>query len=121
MNEAQISEATLQASLRDIRLPSEAQGGLAADLAATLAFASLAALIGATVWRLATRAKPVKAPTLRRSLNDLPKDEDARRLALLRLLKTHAPDRFAALRPTLYAPGPVLDVQTLEAELKRHV
>lgn len=115
-----ISEATLQATLRDIRLPSEAAGGGLADVAAALALAALLALILSGAWRLAGRARSRAPKGLKAALADLPRDEGARRTALLHLLKAHAPERFAALRGGLYTPGGGPDAATLEAELRRH-
>lgn len=118
-----ISEEVLQASLRDIRLPAEAPGGFAAELFAALALACLAALLVGGLLRAASRQRPAgSASGLRDQIARAGGlDDPQRRLALLHLLKTHAPDRFAALQDRLYRPGGSLDTATLQAELERHV
>ncbi|WHZ37800.1 hypothetical protein [Sagittula sp. MA-2] len=114
-----ITEETLQASLHDIRLPSEAPGSFAAELAATLALACLGALVLGAGMRLATvRARPPDPQSDLARIATLP--DDARRVALLTLLKTHAPDRFEALKQSLYRPEP-LDLAELQDEVARHV
>lgn len=117
-----ISEEVLQASLRDIRLPAEAPGGFAAELAAALALAILAALLVGGLLRLVSRRRPRLGANL---AGDIARtealDDRQKRLALLHLLKTHAPERYATLTASLYRPGNTLDIATLKAALERHV
>lgn len=118
-----MSVEALLAGLQDIHLPASAPGGLMAEVAAALALACLAALAVSAVLRIVSRHGPRAAgPSLRTELRramDLPEPE--RRVALLHLLKRHAPERFAQLRAALYRPDGGLDAQALEAELNRHV
>ncbi|GAA4219674.1 hypothetical protein GGQ68_003823 [Sagittula marina] len=120
MNEQPIAEATLQAGLRDIRLPAEAVGGGLADIAAVVTIAGVLALIVVSLWRLASRTRSERRTGLSAAMAELPTEDTARRTALLHLLKAHAPERFANLRPTLYQANGAPDLQTLEAELRRH-
>ncbi len=117
-----ISEEVLQASLRDIRLPAEAPGGFAAELAAALALAILAALLVGGLLRLVSGRRPRPGASL---AGDIARtealDDRQQRLALLHLLKTHAPERYATLTASLYRPGNTLDTATLKAALERHV
>ncbi|PWR03806.1 hypothetical protein DKT77_04675 [Meridianimarinicoccus roseus] len=119
-----LSEAALQAALRDIRLPPVAPGGLAAELAASVALACLVALGVAGLLRALAVRRPARtepdAPRARLAAA-LALPEPERRLALLRLLKTVAPDRFVALRAGLYRPDGGPDSAALRAEIDRHV
>ena len=112
----------MRAALRDIRLPAEAPGGALADLLVSVGLAALAALILVLVLRLLlTQQGARKAETLPEQvarLHALP--EGARRVALLRLLRTHAPERYREISKDLYAPG-ALDQAALEAEVARLV
>ena len=121
MSERGMSEAAMLAGLRDIRLPAEAAGGWIADIAAAVALAALAALVVGGVLRLLSRRRPKVRPlSLARRLEAavaLP--EEARRTALLHLMKEHAPERFAELRKGLYRPGEGPDPGAMEAELRR--
>ncbi len=118
-----MSVEAMLAGLQDIRLPSTAPGGVLADLVAAFALACLLALIVGAVIRLVSRPRSDRAaPGLGDRLDalaDLP--EDARRVALLHLLKSHAPERFAALKAGLYRPGLAPDTAQIESELRRHV
>lgn len=122
MTDRALSEQALIASLRDIRLPAESPGGGLAEFLAALALALLAALVVAGLLRLvSTRRRMTAEPGVAErvaALDGLPEAEQ--RIALLHLLKTHAPERFAALKPALYRPGEVVDLAHLRAELGRH-
>jgi len=112
-----MSEAALQAGLRDIRLPAEAPGDLAAEAAAALALALFAALLMSGALRLWTRAAAAPHdPHDVESLRHLPADR--RRVALLHQLKARSPERFAALRGALYRPGG-LGLADIEAAMSR--
>ncbi len=123
MSDRAMSEAAMLASLRDIQLPVEAAGGLIADVAATIAASGVLALLIATVFRaLSFKTAPVTTDPLaarRAALAGLP--EDDRRLALLHLLRAHAPERYADLRKSLYQPSGGIDISVLEAEVNRLV
>jgi hypothetical protein len=123
MSDRAISEEAMLSSLRDIRLPTEAAGGAWADLAATIGLAAMAALgvvLALRVFSLRRAAPATAGPKAALdALRDLP-DED-RRVALLHLLRDHAPDRHAALRDRLYRPAPAIALSDLEAEVARHV
>lgn len=117
-----ISEEVLQASLRDVRLPGEALGGLVAELSAALALACLAALLAGVVLRAVSRRRPPPAAPLSEAISRAEAlEEPQRRLAFLHLLKTHAPERFAALKGSLYRPEGPPDTASLKADLERHV
>ena len=116
------SRETMLAALRDIRLPSDAPGGWPAEMLVSIGLAAMAALICLALLRLVFRhqAKP-QALTLAETVEQVETlPEAAQRVALLHLLKQHAPDRFAALSQQLYAPG-ALDLETLKAELAAYV
>ena len=120
--EQSFSEETLLAALRDIRLPEHAAGGGLADLLASIGLALVAALLAVALARMILERRP---PLRKVSLADkitraqaLP--EEPRRVALLHLLKAHAPDRYQSLASDLYAPNR-LDLARLEAEVTRLV
>lgn len=118
-----MSVEALLGGLQDIRLPVSAPGGTLAEVLAALALACLGALLVSGLLRLVSRRR-VRAtvPSLASELQLLAtRTEAERRVALLHLLKRHAPERFAALRGALYRPGSDLDTSQLEAELRRHV
>ena len=121
MSDRALSEAAMLTSLRDIRLPVEAAGGMVADVAAALGLAGLAALIVAGLLRLLAQRRPRTTQTSLQdrlaALEALP--EDARRVALLHLLRAQDPARYAAIKGTLYQPGGGADLATLEAEVAR--
>ncbi len=118
-----MSETAMLASLRDIDLPSVAAGGVIADLAVTVGFAGVAALIVAGLLRLVSIRRSQGADgDLRIQLARLAQKPPAdRRVALLHLLRAHAPDRYAAVKGRLYEPGGGVDIETLEAEVARLV
>jgi hypothetical protein len=117
------SEETMLASLRDIRLPGDAAGGHLAELLVSVGLASLGALICVLVLRMVFSPRPHRTRTrsLSQEVDDLRAlPEKARRVALLHILKRHAPERFQALSKDLYAPDE-LDLARLEAEVARLV
>lgn len=115
MSDRAISKDALLASLRDIRLPEAAWGDLVSNVTATLALASLSALCLVGLFRLLSRPRTRHAPA------PVKHADTDRRVALLHQLKNHAPGRYAALRSRLYRRDGGLDLETLEAELDRHV
>lgn len=123
MTESAMSETAMLAGLRDIRLPAEAVGGWPADLAAAMALAGAAALLVGWAVRLFSLAQAKARPRdLRDEISDLAALPDVdRRIALLHLLKTRAPDRFAALQEGLYRPEGGPDTARLQAEVERLV
>lgn len=121
MSERALSETAMLSSLRDIDMPAVAAGGMAADIAVTVGLAALAALGVSAVLRLLSlhRAAP-PGNGLRERLDALAAaPEDERRIALLHLLREHAPERYAEIRGTLYARNGGIDTATLEAEVAR--
>ncbi|WP_135502925.1 hypothetical protein [Roseovarius aestuariivivens] len=119
MSDGAISKEAMLAGLRDIRLPAEASGGFVSDLAAIVFLAACASLICVGLLRLfSSRRSIVLEPNAFLGSDSDTKDE--RRIALLRRLKAQSPDRFAALRETLYRPDHELDLATLEAEVQRN-
>lgn len=120
MSEGALTEETMLAALQDIRLPADAPGGLAAEIAVGLGLGGLAAmlllgLLGLLVQRRGV-APPLRLPQRLAALSSLPEAE--RRVALLHLLKSSAPEAHARLRSRLYAPGN-LDLTEIEAEVRR--
>ncbi|MGX0902964.1 putative iron-regulated membrane protein [Roseovarius sp. MBR-79] len=117
-----IDEAAMLAALHDIRLPEAAAGGAPADLAAATALGAALALGVAGLMRLlARRRQGPRAPTLADRLEALKgQDAAARRVALLHLLRDHWPEKYTALKPTLYRRDAALDLDALEAALRRH-
>lgn len=115
-----MSREAMLASLGDIRLPVGSVGDTVADLAAGIGLAALAALIVVAVLRAAgSKRTTVTAPTAaerRAEFAALP--GEARRVAMLHLLKEVAPERHAALGARLYRPGGVA-TEEIEAELSR--
>jgi len=116
--EQSFSERTMLDSLRDIRLPTDAPGGALADLLTCVGLAGLAAWICVLALRLCFRPRdttPVKSLSQQvKDISALPEPE--RRVALLHLLRQHAPARYEALSDALYRPGQ-LDLARLEAEV----
>ncbi len=119
MAESALSRDAMLAGLRDIRLPADAPGGLWADLLAALALGLMLAVLAGLVLRLMTRARP-RGPIANAAdgIHALP--EEDQRLALLRLLKARAPDRYATLTQALYQRGGLPDIAVLRAEVRRH-
>lgn len=123
MTDRAMSETAMLASLRDIDLPAVAAGGVIADLAVTVGLAGLAALVVAGLLRLVSfRRHPGSPDDLRGQLAGLAqRPPEDRRVALLHLLRAHAPERYAAVKGRLYEPGGGVDIDTLEAEVARLV
>lgn len=122
MTDQAMSEAAMLISLRDITLPFEAAGGSAADIAATVGLAGVLALIIAGMLRLFSMRRPAAASPLRGqflAIREMP--DDARRVALLHLLRQAQPERYAAIKGALYQPEGGVDIATLEAEVARLV
>lgn len=119
MADSALSKEAMLTGLRDIRLPGDAPGGLLAEGLAALAFGLLLAVLVGGILRLVTRVRP------RRAVPDDPLAsigalaEEDQRLALLRMLKLRAPERYAVLTQALYQPGRLPDVATLRAEVQR--
>jgi len=120
--EQSFSEETMLASLRDIRLPDTAAGGVFADILVSIGMAALAAMLcigGLRVFfRPRRRSSGVTLGQLVQDAIALP--ESDRRVALLHILKQHAPEQHKALSGALYAPGK-LDLTQLEAEVAQLV
>ena len=122
MTDQAMSEAAMLISLRDITLPAEAAGGLGADIAATVGLAGILALFIVGMLRLFSMRRRVAASPLRGqflAIREMP--EDARRIALLHLLRKSQPERYAAIKGALYQPEGGVDIATLEAEVARLV
>jgi hypothetical protein len=122
MTDQAMSEAAMLISLRDITLPVEAAGGSAADIAATVGLAGILALIIAGMLRLFSMRRPAAASPLRGqflAIREMP--DDARRIALLHLLRQAQPEHYAAIKGALYQPEGGVDIATLEAEVARLV
>lgn len=120
MKEQALSESAMRASLQDIRLPSEAAGGLVADLAVAVGMGGLLALVALALIGLFSRRR-VAQPSLTLAerlaeARSLPEAE--RRVACLHLLREAAPETFAELAPMLYRPDGQADP---EAEVSRLV
>lgn len=123
MSDRALSEEAMLTSLRDIRLPADAAGGMAADLAVAIGVASLVALVLAGLFRLLS-LKPARRTdsTTKARLADLAGlPEPERRVALLHLLRSLAPARYDDLKGAIYEPDGGVDLQTLEAEVRRLV
>ncbi|MFA3916354.1 hypothetical protein [Ruegeria hyattellae] len=119
MKDTALSETAMLASLRDIRLPPDAPGGMVAELAVAAGLAGLGAVLVVGFLRLLSNRRAVAqepGPTDRMAaLADKPEAE--RRVALLHLMRIHAPERYAAIRGDLYRREGGLDLKVLEAEV----
>ena len=111
----------MRTSLHDITLPPEAAGGWLSDVAMTVGLAALVALVLAGALRLISQRRAALRPrTMADRLADLrglPPDD--RRIALLHLLRSRAPDRYAEVARDLYRRDTSLDLDGLEAEVAR--
>jgi len=122
MTDQAMSETAMLISLRDITLPAEAAGSLAVDIAATVGLAGIFALFIAGMLRLFSMRRPAAVAPLRGqffAIREMP--DDARRVALLHLLRQAQPERYAAIKGALYQPEGGVDIATLEAEVARLV
>lgn len=122
MSETALSETAMLSSLRDIRLPAEAAGGIWADVAVSAGLAGLAALTVAGLVRLISLRLHTPSPvTLRDQLAELEHLPEAdQRVGLLHLLKQVAPERYAEIRKTLYRPAAGPDLMALRDEVAGH-
>jgi hypothetical protein len=118
MADRALTEEALFAGLRDIRLPDQAAGGVLAEVLAALALGLVVAVVLGLVLRMLTLARPVAA-TAATDVSTLPEEEQT--LALLRILKANAPERYAALRGRIYQAGGLPDLAELRQEVARHV
>ncbi len=120
--EQSFSQQALLDALRDIRLPEAGAGGLAGELLVCAGLAALAAALVTglinLIFRRQKRTRPLTLSARLAALDTLP--DPQRRVALLYVLRDHAPDRYDALSDALYAPQ-ALDVAHLEAEVQRLV
>ncbi|GFE52260.1 hypothetical protein So717_40130 [Roseobacter cerasinus] len=123
MTDRALSEEAMLISLRDIQMPTEAAGGIAADLAVAVGLASLIALLVSGLLRALSLkcAEPASLSPADRldQTRHLPAAE--RRVEQLHLLRSLAPERYAELRGAIYEPGGGIAPSALEAELRRHV
>ncbi|SNR67092.1 hypothetical protein [Puniceibacterium sediminis] len=119
MADSALSKEAMLEGLRDIRLPGDAPGGLVAEGLAALACGLLLAVLIGVILRVVTRVRPRRAVPEDpfRSIGALA--EEDQRLALLRMLKARAPERYAVLAQDLYQPGGLPDVGALWAEVRR--
>lgn len=122
MTDRALSEAAMQTGLQDIRLPVSAPGGLIAEIAAGIGGGALLALVILLFLRLVTarREREAAQPLTRQIAATKGLPADARRIALLRLLKTHSPEVHARLQDRLYAENG-LDTREIETEVARLV
>ncbi len=115
MAERALTEEAMLAGLHDIRLPSDAPGGLLADALAAGGLGLLLAMAVAGLVVFLTQLRPEEtAETDSNARKSEPDGEDARRLWLLRHLKETHPERFADLAPDLYRRGGLPEIETLE-------
>lgn len=100
-----ISHETMLASLHDIRLPTEAAGGLLAEIAVAIALGLLcAAALGFVMPAFAQRRRPEVEPSLDERVADLRHlPDEARAMALLHLMRDAAPETLPKDCTTLYA------------------
>lgn len=119
MTQTALSEAAMLDGLRDIRLPAGSAEAVLADVVTALGLGGVAAVAVLLILRAIAQLRPrQRPPSLQlKTQAALAMPPAARRVALLRLLRDHAPDRFAALEPQLYQPGAVTD-DTLAAEVR---
>ena len=123
MSETALSEATMLASLRDIRLPAEAAGGMWTEYAAVAGVAALAAVFTVAVLRLLSKRSISARPIVTReeSLDRKDWSEGRRRVALLHRLRELDAERYAELKGGLYRPCGDPDLALLEEEVSRRV
>ncbi len=123
MSDKALSQDALLVSLRDIRLPDHAAGGILAELAVVVGLSGLCAVGVVLVLRAFSHRTPksvdVSLATQVAALSDLAEAE--RRVALLHLLRVHAPARFAELKSDFYRPDTSVDLDQLETEVARLV
>lgn len=119
MTQTALSETVMLDGLRDIRLPAGTPEAVLADVVTGLGLGGLAAVMVLLILRGLANLRPSpRPPSLRMQKQAaLAMEPAARRVALLRLLRDHAPERFAALTPQIYQQGAVPD-DTLIAEVR---
>lgn len=118
-----LSREALLAGLHDIRLPTEASGGVWAEFAVAIGLAALASVLCLGLVALFSTRRPKARAGPDRALADiLALPETARRGPLLRLLRDQAPAAYADLTKgeALYRPG-ALPLEAIEAAVRRHV
>lgn len=122
-SDAALSEQTLQASLRDIRLPGEVAGAGVIDLVLVAGLAGCLAVVLLVGLRFVTGARqPAPTQGLERQLDQLDTlTSDQQRVALLHLLRRHAPERYRQITGDLYKPGMLTDLARLRDEVRRCV
>ncbi|WP_298936229.1 hypothetical protein [uncultured Ruegeria sp.] len=123
MNETALSEATMLASLRDIRLPPDAAGGVLAELALSAGVAGFAAFCVVAVLRLLSvqRSRDRSADSNEASPDMSEWTQARRRIALLHQLRHQDAARYAALKGDLYRPDGGPNLHQLEEEVARRV
>lgn len=120
MSGAALSKEAMLISLRDIHLPVDAPGGLIAELAASTAIATGAAIVVVLVLRLFSLrvSHPAKVETDESGPHNW--SDERMRIALLHQLRKQNPQRYAALSADLYKPGPAPELHALKAEVRPH-
>lgn len=109
MSETAMSDTTMLASLRDIRLPAEAAGGVWADYAVVIGLSALIAICVVFVLRVLSTRRPTAR--VGPKVEDVTGwSEDRLRVALLHQLREQDPQRYSELSEGLYRPdgGPSL-------------
>lgn len=109
----------LLTGLRDIRLPGDAPGGLAAEILVMVGLGAILALTVALVLKMFTtqqRHRPIRPPDLDTQIDALRTLPDEQRaLALLHLIREQ--NQGDALPEGRYAPGGIPSIDALEAIL----
>ncbi|WP_299846699.1 hypothetical protein [uncultured Roseovarius sp.] len=123
MADRALTEEAVLAGLQDIRLPTDAPGGLFAELLAVIGMALLLALFLGLIARTLSRPRLKKTRQIPvhdqlAQLKKLPDSE--RKLALLHLLKDTRPEVFKPLAVGLYRPDGLPDADTLEKALMQN-
>ena len=114
-----ISHETILASLHDIRLPTEAAGGLLAEVAVAIGLGFLCAgVLGFVIPVFAGRRRPEVGRTLVERVADLRHlPDEARAMALLHLMRSATPETMPKDRTTLYAADGFPTAAELETAL----
>ena len=120
MSKTAMSDTTMLASLRDIRLPAEAAGGVWADYAAVIGLSALTAICVVYVLRmLSTRRRATRVSREVEDISAMP--DDRLRVALLHRLRAQNPQRYSELSEGLYRPDGEPSLATLKDEVARRV
>ena len=119
MNEQGITEIDFLAGLHDIRLPSEAAGGLASEILASIGVGLLLAVCIGLVLPLVTKIKSKTPPPSLSDRIDALKllSDEGRTIALLHLLKENNPEAAERFCSNIYSPGGIPQISMLENEL----